>query len=133
MDIIGHGIDTVSIDQIRKLLEESSGHLETRCFTVEERRLASADSNRVQFLAGRFAAKEAVLKALGTGWSQGIAWTDIEVQRLPSGKPDVVLHAKCKEIVSEQGISDLLLSISHTESHAIASVIAVGLRREREG
>jgi holo-[acyl-carrier protein] synthase len=130
MDIIGHGIDIVSIDQIGKLLEKQGGHFERRCFTVEERNTASSDSNRSQFYAGRFAAKEAVLKALGTGWSQGIAWTDIEIRRLPSGRPEVVLHAKCNEIASEQGVSELLLSISHTDSYATASVIVVGRRTE---
>jgi holo-[acyl-carrier protein] synthase len=126
MSIIGHGIDIVSIDQIEKLLGRQGGHFENRCFTAVERNEANLNSDRIQYFAGRFAAKEAVIKALGTGWSQGIAWTDIEIRRLPSGKPEVVLHAKCKEIALEQGVSKLLLSISHADSYATASVIAIG-------
>lgn len=130
MDIIGHGIDIVSVHEIGKLLEKPGEHFEKRCFTVEERNAANSDSNKIQFLAGRFAAKEAVLKALGTGWSQGIAWTDIEIRRLPSGRPEVVLHSKCNEIALEQGVSKFLMSISHADSYATASVIAVGLYPE---
>jgi holo-[acyl-carrier protein] synthase len=127
MKIIGHGIDAVSIDQVEKLLETPDGHFERRCFTTEERAVANKDSNRVHFFAGRFASKEAVLKALGTGWSKGISWTDIEIQRLPSGGPEVVLHGRCKEIALDLGISNIILSISHTDSYASASAIAIGI------
>jgi holo-[acyl-carrier protein] synthase len=101
-----------------------------RCFTATERIITESDANRIQYLAGRLAAKEAVLKALGTGWSQGTSFLDIEVQRLPTGQPSVVLHAKCKEIAAELGITRWLLSISHTSSYATASAIAVGSNPE---
>jgi len=126
MNIIGHGIDIVEIKDIRELIERSGEHFETRCFTATEYSAAGSDANRIQYLAGRFAAKEAVLKAIGTGWSQGISWTDIEIQRLPTGKPLVVLYGRGQEIAAELGIATWLLSISHTPSYVVASAIAVG-------
>ncbi|MEG4440502.1 holo-ACP synthase [Microcoleus sp. AT9_B5] len=125
MNIIGHGIDIVEIKDFRELIERSGKHFETRCFTATEYSAAGSDANRIQYLAGRFAAKEAVLKAIGTGWSHGISWTDIEIQRLPTGKPLVVLYGRCQEIAAELGIAIWLLSISHTPSYAVASAIAV--------
>lgn len=126
MNIIGHGIDIVEIQDIKKLIERSGEHFETRFFTETEWSAVGSDANRIEYLAGRFAAKEAVLKAIGTGWSQGISWTDIEIQRLPIGKPSVVLYSRCQEIAVELGITMWLLSISHTSSYAVASAIAVG-------
>ncbi|MBE9095041.1 holo-ACP synthase [Tychonema sp. LEGE 07203] len=126
MNILGHGIDIVEIKDIKQLIERSGNHFENRCFTATESSIAGSDSHRIQYLAGRFAAKEAVLKAMGTGWSQGISWTDIEIQRLPTGKPSVVLYSRCQEIAAELGITIWFLSISHTQSYAVASAIAVG-------
>lgn len=126
MNIIGNGIDIIEIKDIRELIERSGNHFETRCFTVTECSIAGSDAHRIQYFAGRFAAKEAVLKAIGTGWSQGISWTDIEIQRLPTGRPSVVLYGRCQEIAAELGITMWLLSISHTPSYAVASAIAVG-------
>jgi len=125
MNIIGHGIDIVEIKRIKKIIDRLGDRFETRCFTETERINASG-INRIQYFAGRFAAKEAVLKALGTGWSQGISWTDIEIERLPTGKPLVVLYSRCQEIATELGISIWFLSISHAESYAVASAIALG-------
>lgn len=127
MNIIGHGIDIVEVKGIKKLLQLPEEHFETRCFTSIERSKSSLGTNRIQYFAGRFAAKEAVFKALGTGWSQGTAWTDIEIQQLPSGQPSVVLYNRCKDIAAEMGINSWLLSISHTNSYATASAIAIGI------
>ena len=126
MNIIGHGIDIVEIKDIKELIERSGEHFETRCFTARECSAAGSDANRIEYLAGRFAAKEAVLKAIGTGWSKGISWTDIEIQRLPTGKPLVMLFGRGQEIAAELGIAMWFLSISHTPSYAVASAIAVG-------
>ncbi len=123
--IIGHGIDIVDINSIEKSRKRSGSGFEVRCFTATERSVAQDDINSSQYFAGRFAAKEAILKALGTGWSQGIAWTDIEIQRLPTGEPLVVLSGKCQEIADKLGITKWLLSISHTNPFAIASAIAI--------
>jgi len=126
MNFVGHGIDIVEIERIKNLLEKLGSSYEMRCFTEIERSTAKSNVNRIQFLAGRFAAKEAVIKALGTGWSQGISLTDIEIQRASSGQPLVVLYGKCQEIASELGIVNWLLSISHTDLYTIASAIALG-------
>ena len=98
-----------------------------RVFTSAEQQYCRSRKNSTQHLAGRFAAKEAVLKVLGTGWRDGIAWTDIEVRNQPSGQPVVSLSGKCREIADEIGLSSILISISHIETHAIASAIGLGL------
>jgi len=126
MNFIGHGIDIVEIERIKNLLEKLGSSYEIRCFTEIELITAKSNVNYIQFLAGRFAAKEAIIKALGTGWSQGIAPTDIEIQRLSTGQPTVVLYGKCQEIASGLGILKWLLSISHTDLIAVASAIALG-------
>ncbi|MBD0363999.1 MAG: holo-ACP synthase [Coleofasciculus sp. C3-bin4] len=124
--IVGHGIDIVETRRIQELVERSGEHFEMECFTATERSMSALGAKRIEYLAGRFAAKEAVLKALGTGWSQGISRLEIEIQRLPSGEPSVVLHGECQEIAEELGITKWLLSISHTSSYAAASAIASG-------
>jgi holo-[acyl-carrier protein] synthase len=77
-----------------------------------------------EHLAGRFAAKEAVLKLLGTGWRSGINWTDIEVRNMESGQPRVHLTGKCRELADAMGLETILISISHIATHAIASAVA---------
>ncbi|MEG4251801.1 holo-ACP synthase [Microcoleus sp. Pol10D4] len=126
MNIIDHGIDIVEIKRIKEIIDRFGNRFETRCFTETECMAAGTGLNRIQYFAGRFAAKEAVLKALGKGWSQGISWTDIEIERLSTGKPFVILHNRCQEIAVELGISAWFLSISHTTLYAVGSVIAVG-------
>ena len=81
---------------------------------------------RTQRYAARFAAKEAVLKVLGTGWSGGIAWTDVEVTREATGRPTVKLHGEAAKIAEQCGITALHISLSHLQGHALASVIGVG-------
>ncbi|EKU98287.1 holo-(acyl-carrier-protein) synthase [Leptolyngbya sp. PCC 7375] len=126
MQIIGHGIDIVEIARFKATLARQQSQFELNCFTVLERQIAGeAGVNRVSCLAGRFAAKEAVLKALGTGWSQGITWTDVEIQRLATGCPSVNLHAKAAQVANQLSITNWFLSISHEESYAVASAIAI--------
>ncbi|MDX6498688.1 MAG: holo-[acyl-carrier protein] synthase [Blastocatellia bacterium] len=123
MKIIGTGIDIVGLAKIRELLQSSERHFETSCFTDSE--LAGFSlHNKVQDLAGCFAAKESVLKALGTGWTQGIAWTDIEIVKRDSAIPTVLLRGKCSEIALSLGITDWALTISNCRSCAIASAVA---------
>ncbi len=127
MHIIGHGIDIVEIAKLKASQDRTQNKFESQCFTALECQIADeAGVNRVACLAGRFAAKEAVLKALGTGWSQGITWKDVEIQRLATGCPSVVLYAKAKEIADQLNVATWLISISHEESYAVASAIAVG-------
>ncbi|QDU34078.1 Holo-[acyl-carrier-protein] synthase [Poriferisphaera corsica] len=128
MHTIAHGIDLTDIPRISQMLQKHGQHFLDRCFTPTEQELASKGmtARRDEFLAGRFAAKEAVLKALGTGISEGINWTDVEVLRIGNGKPKVILHNMAADLAAEQGIQDVLISISHIKSHAMASAIAIG-------
>lgn len=129
MIVIGHGIDLTETARVGRMVDEHGERFMHRCFTEAERGYAEkvkADGRRSQYLAGRFAAKEAVLKALGTGWRDGIAWTDVEVLREPSGRPSVALHGKCLEIASAMGIARWQISISHTADFAMASAVGMG-------
>lgn len=130
MRILGHGIDVVETARIARLLDEHGDRFLSRCFTRNEISYCQANGQpqrRVEHLAGRFAAKEAILKALGTGWRAGIAWTDAEIVRLPTGQPEVVLHGRCAQLASRLGINQWWVSISHTDALAMASVIATTL------
>jgi len=125
MPILGHGVDIVDTDRIARMLDEHGERFLVRCFTQDERDYAAAHpKRRDEHLAARFAAKEAVLKALGTGWSGGIGWTDVEVVRDTDGPPTVRLHGEAAMIAKRQGVQTWWLSLSHIHSHAIASAIA---------
>jgi len=125
MKIIAHGIDLVDFDRIRKLLDSHGPSALQRVFTAQEQ----ADSNKlrdpIERLAGRFAAKEAVMKLIGTGWRDGVAWTDIEVINDPLGQPLVRLTGAVKKIADRKGIEQITLSITHTANFAIASAVAL--------
>lgn len=126
MPVLGHGIDIVETSRIRGLVESHGQRFLDRCFTPAE--LAYCQQNTKRFfehLAGRFAAKEAVLKVLGTGWRGGIAWTDVEILREPSGQPRVVLSGESQRIAEALGIIRWHVSISHIETHATASAIGL--------
>ncbi|MFA9477033.1 holo-ACP synthase [Phycisphaerales bacterium AB-hyl4] len=127
MRILGHGIDLVDTPRVAHMLEVHGQRFLSRCFTEGEQAYAAANHKRqVEHLAGRFAAKEAILKALGTGWTGGIGWTDAEVVREPSGRPTVRLHGRCAVVAAEMGIETWWLSITHVKGQAMASAIAVG-------
>ena len=129
MPILGHGIDIVETARVKRMVEEHGRRFLDRCFTPAEQDYCSRSSVRYyEHLAARFAAKEAVLKVLGTGWRGGIAWTDIEVLKEPSGQPRVRLTGECERIASQLGIVRWHLSLSHIETHATAS--AIGMRGE---
>lgn len=130
MPILGHGIDIVETDRMRKLVNDHGQRFLDRVFTAAEQQYCNANPKRYfEHLAGRFAAKEAVLKVLGTGWRGGIAWTDIEVVKDTSGQPRVELTGECGRIAASIGISRWHLSISHIETHATAS--AIGMRGDK--
>lgn len=129
MPILGHGIDIVETARMRKLVEQHGEHFLDRVFTPGEQQYCTQNGKRYfEHLAGRFAAKEAVLKVLGTGWRGGIAWTDIEIIKDDSGQPRIKLTGECARIAKEQGISMWHVSLSHIETHATAS--AIGMRKE---
>jgi holo-[acyl-carrier protein] synthase len=127
MQVIAHGVDLVDIARIEAMLQTHGRRFVERCFTDGERRYADASRRlRAQRYAARFACKEAVLKALGTGWRDGIAWRDIEVTRQPSGSPQVVLAGRCAQLARQQRITRWHVTLSHTPLSAVASVIACG-------
>jgi holo-[acyl-carrier protein] synthase len=127
MRVIAHGIDLVDIARIEAMLDEHGRRFATRCFTEREQSYADASPRqRAQRYAVRFACKEAVLKALGTGWREGISWRDIEVSREPSGRPGLVLAGRCLDLAGDLGIDTWHVSLSHTPLCAMASVIACG-------
>jgi holo-[acyl-carrier protein] synthase len=123
--LIGHGIEIVETTRIQELVEQSGKQFEMECFTATERSTPALGAKRIEYLAGRFAAKEAVIKVLGMAENQDVSWLDIEIQRLKSGEPSVVLHGKCRDIAEQLGVTNWLLSISHTSSYAAASAIAL--------
>ena len=124
MPIIGHGIDIVETSRIRRMIDQHGQRFLDRCFTpAEQAYCCKSEKRRFEHFAGRFAAKEAVLKVLGTGWSGGIAWTDIEILPSPAGQPQVRLAGECRTIAQRLGIARWHASISHIETHATASAI----------
>jgi holo-[acyl-carrier protein] synthase len=127
MPIVGHGIDLVDVSRIERMLIEHGERFRERCFTVGEIAAADASGRAAEFLAGRFAVKEAALKALGTGWSRGIAWTDVEVVTDNSGRPGVRVSGQAARIAESVGVARWWVSISHVGGHAVASVIAEGM------
>jgi holo-[acyl-carrier protein] synthase len=129
MPILGHGIDIVETARVKRLVDEHGQRFLDRVYTPGEQEYCSRNPKRYyEHLAGRFAAKEAVLKVLGTGWRGGIAWTDIEVLKEPSGQPKIQLTGECHRIAEELGILRWHVSLSHIETHATAS--AIGLREK---
>jgi len=126
MSVLGHGLDLVEVGHFKALCEnKEEQELLDRYFTPGELALVGSGAGRAQRLAGRFAAKEAILKAIGVGWSQDIAWTDIEIGALPSGAPVANLHGVAAELAVQRGITVWLISISHTSTFAAASAIAL--------
>lgn len=126
MSVIGHGIDLVEVAALRRWIEDPRDPLVPRCFTTDEIAEIGEGPDRIQRLAGRFAAKEAVLKALGTGFGDGVAFKDVVVCRKPGGPPEVVLSGGAALAAQGLGVTDWRLSISHAGSMAIASAIALG-------
>ena len=123
--ILGHGVDLVEDARIGWMVAEHGARFVERVFTAgEQADAASGEGWRTERLAARFAAKEAVLKALGTGWRGGIAWTDVEVVKEASGRPGVSLHGEAFEVAARLGISHWHLSLSHAGGFSIASAIA---------
>ena len=132
MPILGHGIDIVETARIRNLVEHHGQHFLDRVFTPGEQAYCPLNPKRYfEHLAWRFAATEAVLKVLGTGWRGKIAWTDVEVVKEPTGQPRINLTGECERIAKELGIYRWHVSISHIETHATAS--AIGMRAAAPG
>jgi holo-[acyl-carrier protein] synthase len=130
MNAICHGIDLVEVTRIADLRKRHPTRFVERCFTASEREYCLGRRREAEHLAVRFAAKEAVLKALGTGLVGGLHWTDIEVHRNADGKPEIRLYQLAAEHAARLGVRQWLVSLSHTDTMAMASVIGVGTAPE---
>lgn len=130
--IVGHGIDIADVAVVRRWIDEPTDPFLSRAFRQSEPEMIPDGPNRPARVAGRFAAKEAVLKALGVGVGNGIALTDVAITSAPSGAPKVQLSKGAKRVAQQLGGSEWHLSISHVAAFAIASVIAVGCKHTDE-
>ena len=125
MDIVGIGTDIVECLRIGRMIEQHGELFLTRVYTEREIRYCQARKHATEHFAGRWAAKEAVLKCLGTGWSKGVAWTDVEIRNDPHGKPQVMMCGGAKDHAQGLRICDILLSISHCRAYATAYAVAL--------
>jgi len=123
--ILGIGTDIIAVDRIARVIQKNIRFCE-KVFSQREQEYCTSKANPAQSYAARFAAKEAVMKALGTGWDNGISWTEIEVINDAKGKPDIVLSGKSKDLVKSKGVRQIQLSMSHEQQYAIAFVILEG-------
>jgi len=126
MRIIGHGIDLVEVARIAAVLNRHGDRFLTRVFTRAESDHSAGRRRRAEHLAGRFAAKEAALKALGTGLANGITWTELEVVPDAAGRPTLALSGEALKLAGSLGVTAWQLSMTHTGEYAAASVIALG-------
>jgi holo-[acyl-carrier protein] synthase len=121
--IVGTGIDIAEVPRIRQAIERFGDRFIQRVYTEGEILYCDSKANRVERYAARFAAKEAAMKALGTGWNHGVRWRDCEVTRMPGGRPTLTFHGKAAEFAAKLGAKNAALSLSHTAEQAIAQVI----------
>lgn len=117
------GVDITEVDRIQAAIERHGEAFLRRVFTAEERAYCEQFKKKYERYAGRFAAKEAAMKALGTGWRRGVRWADLEVVREKSGRPALALAGEAAKIAEQLGVKHIALSITHTESQALAQVI----------
>lgn len=125
MRMIAHGIDLIECERIEKVWREHPDRFLSRVLTPAERAYCEKHKHPIPRISGRFAAKEAILKMLGTGWRGQIAWTDIEILNDSAGQPHVTLTGHCRTVADSLGITRVMLSITHTEKNAAASAIGI--------
>lgn len=121
--IVGTGIDIAEVNRISAAVERYGRRFIERIFTPGEIRYVDSKANRFERYAARFAAKEAGMKAIGTGWKRGVRWHDFEVANLASGKPTLRLHGQAAAIASQLGVRSISLSLTHTREQGMAFVI----------
>ncbi len=129
MTVFGIGTDIVEVLRIAQMIERHGELFLNRVFTSREIEYCSARKAATQHYAGRWAAKESILKALGTGWSRGIQWRDMEIRNDAAGKPTVAIGGGAREVCEQFGIGEIMVSISHCRTHA--SAFAVAMRSHR--
>ena len=132
MNVIGIGTDIVETVRIADMLERHGELFLLRVYTPHEIQYCSDRKAATQHYAGRWAAKEAVMKTLGTGWSRGISWSDIEVRNEIGGRPYIALSGGALEASQRLGIEQIVISISHCRCHATATALALGTPSEPE-
>jgi len=121
--IVGIGIDLAEVDRIREAIERHGQRFIQRIYTEKEIAYVERKANKFERYAARFAAKEAGMKAVGTGWKRGVRWRDFEVTNLPSGRPTLQLYGEAAKFAENLGVRNIALSITHTAAEGIAIVI----------
>ena len=132
MNILGIGTDITECLRIAQMIERHGELFITRVYTPAEIQYCQSRKQSTQHFAGRWAAKEAVLKAVGTGWRRGISWRDVEIKNQLGGKPTIALHAGLRDVAEDLGIGQILISISHCRSHATAYALALERGEDEE-
>jgi holo-[acyl-carrier protein] synthase len=121
--IVGMGIDIAEVPRIKAVIEAQKERFLRRVYTPEEVAYCEHFKNKYERYAGRFAVKEAAMKALGTGWSRGVRWVDVEVVRQRGGRPTLSLKGEARKIADGLGVKNIAVSITHTARQALAQVI----------
>jgi holo-[acyl-carrier protein] synthase len=124
--IVGLGVDIAEVARLRGAIERHGETFLRRVYTLNEREYCERFKNKYERYAGRFAAKEAAMKALGTGWSRGVRWADVEVVREKGGRPTIKLAGEAGNVAKRMGVKNIALSITHTADQAFAQVIFEG-------
>ena len=124
--ILGTGVDLAEVARIRQAIERHGERFVRRIYTEAEIAYVERKANRFERYAGRFAAKEAGMKAVGTGWKRGVTWHDFEVSNLPSGRPTLRLYGQAARLAEQMGVKTISLSITHTAELGMAHVILEG-------
>jgi len=121
--IVGLGIDIAEVARVKAAIERHGETFLRRVYTAKEQEYCERFKNKYERYAGRFAAKEAAMKALGTGWSRGVRWVDVEVAREKGGRPTLKLAGEAAHIAGRLNVKNIVLSITHTADQAFAQVI----------
>ena len=121
--IVGTGVDLAEVPRIKASIERFGARFTERIYTPAEIAYVERKANRFERYAARFAAKEAGMKAIGTGWKRGVRWQDFEVTNLPSGRPTLQFHGAAARIAGQLGVRNVALSITHTAAQGVAIVI----------
>jgi holo-[acyl-carrier protein] synthase len=121
--IVGIGIDVAEVDRVRQAIERHGRRFLERIYCASEIAYVEKKANRYERYAARFAAKEAGMKAIGTGWRRGVRWRDFEVANLPSGRPTLTFHGVAATVAESLGVRNIALSITHTAREGSAIVI----------